>query len=248
MKFCLSFLFFHSFCLIFGQSMDKYIRDSLMELELQKINYKKCDDLKKDFQNVSFKSLGKKIADEVIFDRTKKNIIINYRQPFSKQSMIIVDLFDYTPVYCNYENPSYNQSDFWSKEKVRYLQRKFHVNIIPYLHNKGQFVNKETIKTYINKNDKAIRVFLNQKKIEILGHFNANQGELCYFFPSKGFKDEKLDFNKEFYQEFEISFKNYLGKIISVRYSYDSDYEIYKTYQYKDKKWVEIHTTDDYKF
>lgn len=176
MKLCFSFLFFFSFCLIFGQSMDRYIRDSLRELELQKTDYKKCDDLKNEFKGISFKRLEEKIVDEIIFERTKKNIIINYRQPFSKQSMIIVDPFDYTPVYCNYENPSYNQSDFWSKKKVRYLQRKYHINIIPYLPIKGEFVNKETIKTNINKNDKGIRVFLNQREIEILGHYNANQG------------------------------------------------------------------------
>ncbi|MCI3939425.1 hypothetical protein MQX03_19815 [Chryseobacterium aahli] len=238
----LVFLFY--FC--YAQKPRDTIRELQREKEAEQKDLKKCNNLKNDFKDISFKRLEKKIVDQLIFDR--KSIIINYRQPFSKYTTMILDPFDYTPHYCNYWNPAYNQSDFWNKRTVRYLHRKFNINIIPFLPEKGQFINVQNVKFNIDKNDKAILIFLKQKKTEILGHFNANEGEKYHFFHAKGYKENKLNLSEKSYQEFEINFRNYLGKIVTVRYTYDDNKEVYKTFQYKLKKWIEIPTKDEYKF
>lgn len=221
--------------------MDRYEKEAAQE------DFKKCNELTNDFKGVSFQTLEQMISDEIIFASSKSNIVVNYHQPFSKH-MTIIDIYDYTPVFCNYNNPAYNQSDSWNKKTIRYLHRKFSVNMIPYLPHKGEFVNKETVKSNVDKNDKTIKVFLNQKKSEISGHFNADDGEKYHFIPAKGFRESKLNLKDGSYQEFEINFRNYLGKIITVKYIYDEYKEVYKTYQYKLQKWIEIPTTDEYKF
>lgn len=249
MKNYASFLFF--FCLLsYGQIPRDTIRESRLEKERESEALKKCNELKDDFKNISFKKLEKRIVDEIILDSTKENIIINYRPPFSRHRIIFVNPFADadTPVYCNYTNPGYNQSDFWNKRTVRYLHRKFKVNIIPFLPIKEKFINIQNVKFNVDKNDKAISVFLKQKKIEISGHINANEGEKYHFFNARGYKEKKLNLSKLSYQELKIEFSNYLNKIITVRFIYNEADVIIKTYQYQNKKWIEISTKEEYKF
>ena len=247
MKTNLSFLIIFFFALSYSQTG----RDTVAEqkyIDEQKIeDFKRCNILIKDFEGVSFKKLGKIVANNITFDNTKKSMIIQYTLPFGYKPEIIIDIYDYTPVYCNYKNPIYNQSDFWNKTTVKYLQRKYFINLIPYLHDKGEFINDETVKTNVKKDDKAIKFFLKSQMTEIDGHFNANNGEKYYYFPYKNNKN-KIDLSEQNSQKIEIKFRNYLGKIVSVQYKYDEHNSIYNTYQYQNKKWVEIPTIEEYKF
>ena len=49
--------------------------------------------------------------------------------------------------------------------------------------------------------------------------------------------------------EKSVNFENYKKRIVTVRFDYlDNKDGYYKTYQYQNKKWVAIPTTDEYKF
>lgn len=235
------------FCFRNSQKPRDSMREIRREMKIQQEDLKKCNDLKDDFKDVSFKSLEELISNKITF-RNIKNIIINYRPPFSKYTMINVIPYDYTPIYCNYRNPAYNQSDFWNEKTVKYIHSKYNINLIPYLPDKGEFINQETVKVNMDRKDKAILVFLKQKKTEISGHFNSDEETKYAFFPAKGSRGRKLNLSKKSYQEFEINFRNYIGKIITVRYEYDEDRVVYETYQFVNKTWIEIDTKDEYKF
>jgi hypothetical protein len=251
MKITLSALFLLILSYASGQN---YKKDSVFAVlkekedrEAMQNDLKKCSTLINEFKEVNFKDLELMIVNEISFKNIKNNVIINYDQPFSLGRNIIIDSYDYTPVYCNYDNPVYNQSHFWNKKTIKYLQRKFNVNMIPYLPQKGMFVSKKTIETYVNKKDKAISVFLKQKKTEISGNTDADEGEKYSFIPAKGFQAKTVDLSRNNYQEFEINFRNYPGKIVIVRFSYDHD-DVYKSYQFVDKAWQEIETKEGYRF
>ena len=248
MKIYFLFIFFFIFLYTFSQKPRDTIRQLQREKEAEQRDFKKCTELKNDFKDVSFRTLGQMIADEIIFKINKKNIIVNYNPPFSKYQGIVLLGFDDRKDYCNYLNPSYNQSDFWNEKTVKFLQRKLDFNIIPYLPFKGEFINRKTVKFNMDSNDKAILVFLKQRKSEISGHINADEGEKYYFIPAKGFRESNLNLSDRSYPEFEINFRNYLGKIVTVKYTYDEYKEVYKTFQYKNKKWIEIQTINEYKF
>ena len=251
MKITLSALFFLIISYASGQN---YKKDSVFAVlkekedrEAKQNDLKKCSALINEFKEVNFKDLELMIVNEISFKNIKNNVIINYDQPFSLGRNIIIDSYDYTPVYCNYDNPVYNQSDFWNEKTIKYLQRKFNINMIPYFPQKGMFINNQTIETYVNKKDKAISSFLKQKKTEISDNIDADEGEKYSFIPAKGFKGKKLDLSRYCYQEFEINFRNYPGKIVIVRFSYDQD-DVYKSYQFVDKVWQEIKTKEEYRF
>ena len=61
--------------------------------------------------------------------------------------------------------------------------------------------------------------------------------------------NDETNNNKNF-NTLKLEFFNYPNKIVKIGFVYNSDYEnkIYKTYQYQNKNWVEIPSTDEYKF
>ncbi|MFC6266768.1 hypothetical protein [Frigoriflavimonas asaccharolytica] len=254
MKKYLSFLLVFFFALSYSQTG----RDTVAEqkyIDEQKIeDFKKCNAIIKDFENISFKKLEKIVVENIIFDNTKRNIIIDYRPSFSLNSVMIIDKYDYTPVYCNYSNPLYNQSDFWTKKNIKLMVKKFSKNLIPRNGTRDEFIYDEITSKSTTNFRKLSADTRKQQEGKYIKIYNETNQEVQNFFYFPFHRKENLVLENDVrtvirnYDELHLKFTNYLDKIVTVKYKYNEDNSIFKTYQYQNKKWVEIPTIEEYKF
>lgn len=161
---------------------------------------------------------------------------------------MLINTTDYVPTY-NIENPVYNAKFFWTEENIQKIVKKWRKNLVPAL-GYEVFLNKNRESKeafYLSIRDmKFYELVVNQKAGKFLKKKEGKytfETELYYFQSD----DENLilqDINNEKnYDVLNLIFRNKLGKIVVVRLN-----QKYKTYQYQNKKWVEIATIDEYKF
>jgi hypothetical protein len=140
----------------------------------------------------------------------------------------------------NTTNPLYNESNFWSEKSIKNLSHKLNKNLIFAIKyygfgNAEIFLNEETYSDrYVSK---ELRKFIiNQQK----GNYD---GRDFYYIPSE--RKVKTEVEKADY--LSVHFTNHLKKIVVVKYNINGE-DIYKTFQYENKKWNVIDNKDEFKF
>lgn len=244
-----TFFFIFLFLLGFAQTNEGFIRDSLRRIEEQKLEKK----IITDFQNLEYESLRKKIINEIDFSKlTQNNIVFYYENCSYDVAKVFIDLNDANQPLNNFKNPAFNQKDFWTIKTLKNLSKKTHKNFIPILGtDKIEDINqfKKTLH-YYSKKDPILSLLNKFKKGKMIANDNRLKNEFYYFSTNRNI----LEFNQNDAENIEnlgrlsIEFRNYLKKIVTIKFTYNDNEEIYKTYQYQNKKWVEIPTTDEYKF
>ena len=246
------FIFIFLFSLGFGQIKDSLRKDRI-EKELVQYEKQKQDSLISDFQNVNFEKLTDEIINEIAFSKNirKKNLIFIY-EPLRIEQKLLINATDRVPYY-NIENPAYNQKQFWTEKSIKKLVKLTKKHLIPQLQINNYFINNSketqtTIHYFYNKNDELFKKNNIKKKGKFVD-FLGKETDFFYF-PYKCQQEiviSNID-GKKNYGVINVEFANFIGKIVTIKFIYNDNYEIYKTYQYQNKKWVEIITTEKYKF
>lgn len=274
MKTPFSFLLLFLFLLGFGQKIEN-TRGYQIEkycIEKNKIYL----ELEKDFKGVNFSKLYTKIVSDFDLEKIKGNNLVFYFRNLENERKGFV-FEDEWICKNNSLNPFYNQTSFWNKKTIRYIQKKLNKNLIPFLQRIGDYVfvnnseenlDERTEYYYFRESKKLIELTKKQSKgtlIKKYKRFDSSKKEEItneekkefYYFPYSKDKLELITLQGE-NQNFDTIFLEFLnkpGKIVVVKFQYNLDEPIskdedtvYKTYQYQNKKWVEIPTTDEYKF
>lgn len=228
----------------FGQSGKYFLRDSVKRIDENRLER----EIIKDFKNVNFESLKRKIIKEIDVNKLpQKNIFFNYTNYSYDVSRIFIDLNDASGPLNNFKNPAFNQKDFWTLQTLKKLCRKTGKNLIPSLSSdeiedieefkknlQYNYSKKDPFYILLHKFKRGILIINNEDGIVLNKEF--------YFFSTK---DKSLKIIQKGNAGFEnlsnlnLEFSNYLNKIVEVKFIYN-DYEIVKTYQYQNKIWIEI--------
>ena len=269
MKTPLSFLLLFLFLLGFGQKtsyqIEKYCNKQ-NKIYLQ---------LEKDFKRVDFSKLYIKIVSDFDLEKIKDdNLVFHFRNLENERKGSVFE--DEWICENNSLNPFYNQVSFWNKKTIKYIQKKLNKNLIPFLQriddyvfvdNSEENLDERTEYYYFRESKKLIELTKKQSKGTLIKKYkrfdSSNKVETVdekkefYYFPYNKDKLELITLQGE-NQNFDTVFLEFLnkpGKIVVVKFKYNLDEPIskdedtvYKTYQYQNKNWVEIPTTDEYKF
>lgn len=140
----------------------------------------------------------------------------------------------------NITNPLYNEYKFWTEKSIKDLSEKIDKNMIFAVKyygfgNSETFLNEEAYSDrYVSK---EVRKFITSQN---KGTYNDRS---FYFIPSS----EKVNTEVEKADYLSLHFTNHLTKIVVVKYNIN-DEDIYKTFQYENKKWNVIDNKDEFKF
>lgn len=249
-----------------AQSIKHYIQDSISKEN----DRKKVELLNKrllfEFQNVDFDGLSKKIISDIDFNQLKsENLVIYFRNICNERRGVIM----YGEDICsaNDINPAYNQFYFWNKKNIKFIQKKYHKNVIPYLQITDTFITdgeefENQVESFYFRESKKIIDFAKtqEKKGKVVYKFSnkstayqlITEKELdIYYFPYKN-KNADLEIINDTNTNFDslyLHFVNSTGRIVTVKFDYQKDNnELYKSYHYKNKIWVEIPTKEEYRF
>ena len=245
MKTPLSFLLLFLFLLGFGQK----IRDTTCGYEKHLSEYKQ---VLLESKYIDYSKLYKNIVNDIDKRRlSNKNLV------FLVEDKKIINPYDEQIGECEYVskfwlNPNYNQTNFWNKLNIEFLKKRLKKNLIPARYSEYssiQFITDNTLKSDFIE---LVKLVKEQKIAEIIEKQNQRITirKKIYYFPYF-IKDLVLinNIDKKNYDLLYLKFYNYKKRIVTVRFDYlDNKDGYYKTYQYQNKKWVEIPTTDEYKF
>lgn len=247
-----------------AQSIEYYIQDST-----RKENYRKEEELlsKKlltEFQNVDFEALSIKIISDIDFNQLKSENLVFYFRNFCHERRGVI-MYGEEICAANKINPAYNQSHFWIEKNIKFIRRKYQKNMIPFLQGIDTFITddedfEEKIRSYYFKESKKIiDLARNQKKGKVFYKFSNKstsykmftEKELnFYYFPYKS-KNVVLEIKNGSSINFDslfLQFLNSSNRIVTVKFEYSkSDKEVYKSYHYHNKIWVEVPTKEEYK-
>jgi len=273
MKTPLSFLLLFLFLLGFGQKTES-TRSYQIEKYCNEQN-KIYLQLEKDFKRVDFSKLYIKIVSDFDLEKIKDdNLVFHFRNLENERRGSVFE--DEWICENNSLNPFYNQVSFWNKKTIKYIQKKLNKNLIPFLQriddyvfvdNSEENLDERTEYYYFRESKKLIELTKKQSKGTLIKKYkrfdSSNKVETVdekkefYYFPYNKDKLELITLQGE-NQNFDTVFLEFLnkpGKIVVVKFKYNLDEPIskdedtvYKTYQYQNNKWVEIPTTDEYKF
>lgn len=139
----------------------------------------------------------------------------------------------------NIKNPNYNYLDFYTPENIKLLQKKIKKNLYfdfsdsKFENNEYRPIKKETLKHPFYK---------------YLVSMKGADKTICY--DPDTIVSEPITLSEA--GRIQLDFRNHLGGIVVVKYDYfiynSFSPIVFKTYQYRDKKWIEIPTNDEHKF
>lgn len=219
-------------------------------MQADSILYRK---LKEEAKKTNYSKLANEIIKDIDLSKLpEKNLIFIYNdKPFKM-------IFNNEPCKCCFEslstNPVYNDPVFWSKKNIKLMVKEFKKNLIPRNGTRHVFIYDKLMSKSTTNFGKLTADTKKQKKGKYIEMYNGSNEEEQNFFYFPFHKKEDLllvkntETDNRNYDELYLKFTNYLGKIVTIRYEYNEDNSIYKTYQYQNKKWVEIPTIDEYKF
>lgn len=190
---------------------------------------------KKEANKIDYKSLGNVIIKDLDLENMPdKNI------GFKLYSTEVVYA---TFVVCsnnfNTKNPNYNYLDFYTPENIKLLHKKIQKNLY-FDFSDSKFENNEyrPIKKEI----------INHPFYKYLASMKGADKTICY--DPDTVVSEPITLNEAGW--IELDFRNHLGGIVVVKYDYFIYNKfspiVFKTYQYRDKKWLEIPTKYEYQF
>ena len=245
MKTHLSLIFIFVFLLGSGQTLETTYEKQ------QERYHKKYLTLMDESKTIDLKKLGKIVLKTIDESKLKKdNLVFVLKDLDVKIFYFEIDAYEYVP--STVINPYFNQAIFWTENNAKYLVKKFKKNLISSKSDYNVFIDYNRLKNLDNK------IFAKELSNQKLGKYKKEEGgkisekEFLYF-PYKKKENLKLESIEKENINFDIiniEFQNFEGKIVSFRIIYNSDKEnsVTKTYQYQNKKWLEIPTVEEYKF
>lgn len=193
----------------------------LFKKEANKINYKSLSNLiikDLDLKNIQDKNIVFKLYTTEIISATFTTICASN---------------------LNTKNPNYNYLDFYIPENIKLLHKNIKKNLYfdfsdsKFENNEYRPLKKETIKHPFYK---------------YLASMKGAGKTICY--DPQTIVSEPITLNEAGW--LQLDFRNHLGGIVVVKYDYFIYKKfspiVFKTYQFQNKKWVEIPTKDEYKF
>ena len=263
MKIPLSFLLLFLFLLGFGQKM-KY--DSCYDYG-EYVN-DLAEKVKKEKNQINYKKLIKIIDRDINKEKlNSENLVLTYNVDLDYYPHIVMD--ETIKYGCSVDeklyHPNFNQETFLTKSNINFLSKYLNKNIIlsnqnlTFIKPKQNEDKKSYYKKSFNKKNRHYvslkRFFQKQKQgnYTLVTSVKKDEIDMCYLpYENNGnlhLINDETNNNKNF-NTLKLEFFNYPNKIVKIGFVYNSDYEnkIYKTYQYQNKNWVEIPTTDEYKF
>ena len=249
MKTPLSFLLLFLFLLVFGQT-----KENSYEYRKQKYEETVYNELMKESKIMNLKKFDKIVLGSIDESKLKKENVV-----FLIQDLDIKIFYYYEDVYSYTSSkarcPYYTQAIFWNVKNVKYLVNKFRKNFIPKKYGvEFGFINEKDKNILKHIDNKVFaKDLLNQKKGK---YVEINKGKIfekeILFFPyNRNNLELKVIGNENVnFDTVRIEFQNFIGKVIGFKIIYyGNEKELtQKTYQYQNKNWVEIPTTDEYKF
>ncbi|WP_157886039.1 hypothetical protein [Chryseobacterium glaciei] len=229
---------------LYSQTNKRKIRDSLDEESSKNLTHQ----ILVDFKDLNYTKLNQKIISDIDFNQLKNENLVFY---FSSLRRPIILISPHDEVSRNV-NPAFNQTIFWNKKTIRFIRKKYHKNLIPFLKeaNSFLFVKNNKLESYsgsfssydLNDKKKLLKLSKKRKKGLIL-KTQKNSQEEFYYFPFKS-KNLTINTNKETenFNTLYLEFHNKLNKIVVVDFIYNLNYNnvTHKTYQYKNNNWEEV--------
>lgn len=253
-----TFFFIFLFLFGFGQKVENdscsYYRENLLKIS---------EKVKKEKNKIIYKKLIKVIGLDLDKEKLdKENLVLIYNVDFNYYPRIADD--EISKEYdCHLDEKLYcvnfNQETFWTKNNIKFLRKYLNKNIILSNQNLAFTKPNQNEKKSFKKKNKhyvSLRKFLQKQKqgdYTLVTSVKKEEMKMCYL-PYESNENLHLIYdttnNSRNFDTLKLEFFNYPNKIVKIGFVYNFDYEkkIYKTYQYQNKKWVEIPTTDEYKF
>ena len=208
----------------------------------------------KESKIMNLKKFDKIVLGSIDESKLKKENVV-----FIIQDLDIKIFYYYEDVYSYTSSearcPYYNQAIFWNVKNVKYLVNKFRKNFIPKKYGvEFGFINEKDKNILKHIDNKVFaKDLLNQKKGK---YVEINKGKIfekeILFFPynRNNLELKVIDNENVNFDTVRIEFQNFIGKVIGFKIIYNGNEKelTQKTYQYQNKNWVEIPTTDEYKF
>ncbi len=210
---------------------------------------------------INYDGLAIKIIKDIDLTKLPKQSLI-----FVYHERYVPNPFDNEPCFCCFEElsakPNYNGTVFWTKKNIKLMVKKFKKNIIPRNDLRKEFIyDKLTSKstTILRKLIVDTRKQKEGNYIEMYKGKNLKE-EQFFYYPFNNKKDlvimNNTGMETKNYDELELIFTNQLYGKVSVEFRYNYNYaeryrsenSVIKTYQYQNKKWVEIPIVEEYKF
>ena len=201
-----------------------------------KKNKEVYSEFKKEEKRINYKSLGKKIINDInLKNIPSKNVVFKL---YIKQGYY-ASSFTFCAPSLNIKNPNYNYLDFYTQNNIKRLQKKLKKNLYFDFYD-----SKFEINEYHPLNEET----KNHSFYKYLATLKAADKTICYDSDYAVYEPVTLD--KAGYVQ--IEFRNKLSGIVIVKYDYfiydQFSPIVFKTYQYQNRKWVEIPTVEEYKF
>ena len=263
MKTPFSFLLLFLFLLGFGQKIKddscSYYRKHLYEL---------AEKVKKEKNQINYKKLIEIIDRDINKEKIKtENLVLIYNVDFNYYPRLADDEVIKNDCLLDekFNCINFNQETFWTKNNIKFLSKYLNKNIIlsnqnlTFTKSRHDEYKKDYYKKSFNKKNRHYvslkRFFQKQKQgnYTLVTSVKKDEIDMCYL-PYENSGNLHLIYdqtnNSKNFNTLKLEFFNYPNKIVKIGFVYNSDYEnkIYKTYQCQNKNWVEIPTTDEYKF
>gem|GEM_PF-6504969 len=247
MKALFSFFVIFLFLLGFGQQKKSSYEK---KLELYQENYKA---LMAESKSMDLKQLEKIILKNIDSKKLRKdNLVFVIDDLDVKIFPFEIDAYQYVPSIST--NPYFNQATLWTENSVKYLVNRMKKNLIPYRsgYQSDFIIDSIQLKNLDNKifarelSNQKIGKYIQQKEGKIF------EKEFLYFpyNDKESLELKSMDNVNINFDTINLLFRNLKGKIVSFKIIYNDDKKnaVTKTYQYQNKTWVEIPTTQEHEF
>lgn len=240
-----TFYTFFSLFIIFCTSAQKIYSDSTKNVRndyddtdcniVWKNNKKLYKLFKKEANKIDYKSLSNVIIKDIELENIQdKNIVFKL---YTTETVYVT--FTICGSNLNTKNPNYNYLNFYTPENIKLLQKKINKNLY-FDFSDSKFENNE----YHPIKEEILKLPF----YKYLTSMKCADKTICY--DPNTVVSEPITLNEAGY--IQLGFRNHLGGIVVVKYDYFIYNKfspiIFKTYQYQDKKWIEIPTKYEHKF